>query len=120
MTLSAAIAGATGIATESASAMNEERRESMTDPRYASVDISRLCHRRRGLSCPQEILPGAPTAAASVGISHEVALADLDAVVAQDSVRGRQVEIEVRQGRIEEIVEAGQFALASCQVERQL
>src|SRR5262245_49759791 len=51
-------------------------------------------------------------------LAHEVALAELEAAVAQDVVGGGAVEIEVRQDEIEQQRLAGELALVAAELER--
>src|SRR3954470_4022597 len=51
-------------------------------------------------------------------LAHEVALAELDAAVAQDVVGGGAVEIEVRQDEVEQQRLPGELALVAAELER--
>jgi len=92
------------------STCNTSRRRGCSSREVCSRPLRGLCGRPQG--APLRSRGGPPPPLQIHRRSHEVALAELDAAVAQDVVGGGAVEIEIRQHMIEKQPLPGELALA--------
>src|ERR1051325_8814513 len=70
------------------------------------------------MACPEKSRAPTPIFLPFLGRSYVVALAELDAVRAQDVVRGGDVEVKVGIGEAEEVLDAGEADVPAAQAQR--